>query len=64
MNIYQSEIDAGLSEQLSTKSSIVYASQVERSNQACNTKIKQEIIKLLKHMLVFKIVIYTTLNLF
>jgi len=48
MNIYQSEIDAGLSEQLSTKSSIVYASQVERSNQACNTKIKQEIDQIIK----------------
>lgn len=34
MQIYQDEIDAGLSEKLSAKSSIVYASQVEKSSVA------------------------------
>jgi hypothetical protein len=44
MKIYQAEKDAGLSEVLSAKSSIVYASLLEKSDHEIdNIKIKQEI---------------------
>jgi hypothetical protein len=44
MQIYQAEIDAGLSETLSAKSSIVYASLLEKSDhEVHNTELKQNI---------------------
>jgi hypothetical protein len=43
MNIFQPEIDAGLSETLSAKSSIVYASQVEKSTSTSKDIEKKQI---------------------